>query len=251
VIDLNSDLGEGFAVYELGDDDAILNVVTSANIACGFHGGDPRVMARTTARAAERGVVIGAHVSYPDRAGFGRRYMDIAPEELKWDVVYQMGALVGTARTADARVRYVKPHGALYNRIAVDEAQARAVVDAIVAYDRSLALLTLPGSVIQAVAEDAGLTAVTECFADRAYTSDGHLVSRSQPGAVLHDEREVVARAVEMATTGSVTSIDGEKVNVGARSICLHGDTPGAGLLAKKIRAGLEEVGVSVEPFAG
>ncbi|MGH9106747.1 MAG: LamB/YcsF family protein [Acidimicrobiales bacterium] len=249
MIDLNSDLGEAFGVYRLGDDDEILAVVSSANIACGFHGGDPQVMARTVRSAVERGVAIGAHVSYPDLVGFGRRDMDVAPEELTWDVVYQIGALDGVARAIGARVRYVKPHGALYNRIAVDESQAAAVVGAIAAYDRGLPLLTLPGSAAVAAAEVAGVATVAECFADRAYTAEGRLVPRGEPGAVVHDEGAVVARAVEMATHGTVKSAEGPAVRVEARSICLHGDTPGAASLAAKIRAGLEAAGVTVRAF--
>ncbi|MGH9062763.1 MAG: LamB/YcsF family protein [Acidimicrobiales bacterium] len=249
MIDLNSDLGEGSGAYRLGDDEQILGVVSSANVACGFHGGDPQVMARTVRTAAGRGVVLGAHVSYPDRAGFGRRDLDVAPDDLVADVVYQIGALAGIARIAGSRVRYVKPHGALYNRIAVDEVQARAVVEGIAAYDRSLALLTLPGSVAMRLADAAGVPTVAECFADRAYTSDGRLVPRREPGAVIDDEAAVVARAIQMATDGTVRSVDGRTVRVGARSICLHSDTPGAGRLAGRIRAGLEGAGVVVAPF--
>ncbi len=250
MIDLNSDLGEGFGVYRLGDDEEILAVVSSANVACGFHGGDPQVMARTVRTAVEKGVVIGAHVSYPDRAGFGRRYMDMTPEELTWDIVYQIGALDGIARAAGGRVRYVKPHGALYNRIAVDPTQAAAVIDAIVAYDRNLPVLTLPGSAVIAAAADSGATTVTECFADRAYTSEGHLVPRSRPGAVIHDPAAVASRAVQLAREGTVTSIDGTPVKVGARSMCLHSDTPGAAILAVTIRAALGDAGVPIVPFA-
>ncbi|MGH9067513.1 MAG: LamB/YcsF family protein [Acidimicrobiales bacterium] len=249
MIDLNSDLGEGFGVYRLGDDEEILSVVSSANVACGFHGGDPRVMARTVRTAVDRGVVLGAHVSYPDRVGFGRRYIDAEPEDLMWDVVYQIGALDGIARTAGSRVRYVKPHGALYNRIAKDEVQARAVVEGVAAYDKALVLMTLPGSAVLAAAHAVGLPTVTECFADRAYTPDGRLVPRGQPGAVIDDEATVVARATQMATDGTVTSIDGATVDVSARSICLHSDTPDAGVLAKGIRAGIEAAGVQIAPF--
>ncbi|MGH9054459.1 MAG: LamB/YcsF family protein [Acidimicrobiales bacterium] len=249
MIDLNSDLGEGYGVYRMGDDEAILDVVSSANVACGFHAGDPRLMAATVRAAVERGVVIGAHVSYPDRAGFGRRYMDLGSEELKWDVVYQIGALDGVARAAGARVRYVKPHGALYNRIVDDERQARALIDAVAACDQDLAVLILPGSAAALVAGAAGVATVTECFADRAYTPEGRLVARGQPGAVIGEEASVVARAVQMATRGTVTAIDGSDVAVDARSICLHGDTPGAGSLARSIRDGLEHAGVAVVPF--
>lgn len=251
MIDLNSDLGEAFSVYRLGDDEEILRVVSSANIACGLHAGDPQVMARTVRIAIDQGVAIGAHPSYPDRMGFGRRHMDISPDDLTWDIVYQIGALDGMAKAAGARVRYVKPHGALYNRIVVDEGQATAVVKAIAAYDRELILVTLPDSAAMAIAEANGLRTVSECFADRAYTADGHLVPRTQPGAVIHDKAAVVARAVELATNGTVTSIDGVSVAVRAQSMCLHGDTPGAARLAHAIRAGLEEAGVAIGPFSG
>jgi UPF0271 protein len=250
MIDLNSDLGEGFGVYRLGEDEEILQVVSSANIACGFHAGDPRVMAHTVRAAVDKGVAIGAHPSYPDRVGFGRRHMDVSPDELTWDVVYQIGALDGIARAAGGRVSYVKPHGALYNRIVIDEAQATAVVRAIAAYDSDLILLTLPGSVAMQVAEANGLRTVSECFADRAYTADGRLVPRGQPGAVIHDEATVVARAVHLATKGTITSTDGATVTVAAQSICLHGDTPGAAQLARGIRAGLEQAGVAIGPFS-
>lgn len=250
MIDLNSDLGEGFGAYTLGNDEEILRAVSSANVACGFHAGDPQVMARTVRAAVERGVAIGAHVSYPDRVGFGRRHIDVSPEELTWDVMYQIGALDGMARAAGGRVSYVKPHGALYNRIVVDENQAAAIVKAIAAYDSGLVLLTLPGSAAMAVAQANGLGIVSESFADRAYTVDGRLVPRTQPGAVIHDEATVVARAVELATKGTVASVDGVTVTVAARSICLHGDTPGATRLAHSIRAGLEDAGVEIVSFS-
>lgn len=250
MIDLNSDLGEAFGIYRLGDDEQILTAVSSANVACGFHGGDPQVMARTVRAAAERNVVIGAHVSYPDRVGFGRRNMELTRDELIWDVVYQIGALDGVARTAGTRVRYVKPHGALYNRIAVDEKQAKAVVEGIAAYDPTLTLLTLPHSAAMEAAATAGLPSVSECFADRAYTAAGQLVSRNQAGAVIADEAAVVSRAVQFATDGTVISIDGVTVATGARSMCLHSDTPGAGNLAAKIRAALKASGVEIAAFA-
>lgn len=249
MIDLNSDLGEGFGVYRLGDDEAILRVVSSANVACGFHAGDPQIMAATVRAAARRGVAVGAHVSYPDRAGFGRRYLDVAPEDLVSDIVYQVGALDGIARAAGTRVRYVKPHGALYNRIVDDEVQARAVVEAVGTCGGGLALLTLPASAAMAAAEAAGVPAVAECYADRAYTDEGRLVPRSEAGAVIADEAAVVARALRLAREGAVTSAGGADVYVAARSICVHGDTPGAAALAAHVRAALEAAGVGVAPF--
>lgn len=249
-IDLNADLGEGLGVWALGDDDALLGVVTSANVACGFHGGDPSIMRRICARAVERGVVIGAQVGYRDLHGFGRRFLDVAPAELTADVLYQLGALEAFARVAGGRVRYLKPHGALYNALATHEAQASAVVDAVRCYDPSLPVLGLPGSVWLRVAAEAGLTAVPEAFADRAYTAAGALVSRRLPGAVLHDPDEIAARSVRMATAGRVVAIDGTTVTVAARSLCVHGDTPGAVAVAVAVRAALAEAGLAVEPFA-
>jgi UPF0271 protein len=249
-VDLNSDLGEGYGRWALGDDAALLEVVTSANVACGFHAGDPSTIDRTVRTAVERGVSIGAQVSYPDLAGFGRREMDVAPADLTADVLYQLGALEAFARAAGSRVRYVKPHGALYNRIARDPVQAAAVVEAVRRYDPALPLLTLPGSAAMDAARDAGVPAVAEGFADRAYTADGRLVSRREPGAVLHDPEQVATRAVVMATEHRVESIDGDQVEVDVRSLCVHGDTPGAVDLARQVRAALEKAGVTLEPFA-
>ena len=249
-MDLNSDLGEGYGRWALGDDAALLEVVTSANVACGFHAGDPATIDRTVRAAVERGVSIGAQVSYPDLAGFGRRELDVAPADLTADVLYQLGALEAFARAAGSRVRYVKPHGALYNRIARDPVQAAAVVEAIRRYDPALPLLTLPGSAAMRAAEEAGIPAVAEGFADRAYTAEGRLVSRREPGAVLHDPGQVATRAVVMATEGRVETVDGGQVAVQVRSLCVHGDTPGAVELAKAVRAALDEAGLPLEAFA-
>ena len=248
-VDLNSDLGEGFGAWSLGDDLALLDVVTSANVACGFHAGDPRTMERTVAAAAERGVVIGAQVSYPDLVGFGRRAMEVAPADLSADVLYQLGALQAFARVAGTEVRYVKPHGALYNRTVVDEVQAAAVVAAIRLYDASLPVLTLPGSALARAAQAAGVPVVAEGFADRAYTAEGQLVPRGEPGAVVHDEDAVVARAVRMATQGRVTAHGGQDVELRVASLCVHGDTPGAARLAAAVREGLEAAGVVLKAF--
>jgi UPF0271 protein len=247
-IDLNADLGEGFGRWRLGDDDALLDVITSANVACGFHAGDPSIMRRTCAAAVARGVRIGAQVGYRDLIGFGRRRIDVDPPELVNDVLYQIAALDGIARTEGGRVAYVKPHGALYNRIARDPGQARAVVEAVRAYDPALPVLTLPGSSVYEVAGD--MTIVAECFADRAYTPAGTLVPRRQPGAVVHDRDAVVERAVRMAVDGSVVAVDGVEVALNARSICVHGDTPGAVVLARSVREALIKAGVRPEPFA-
>ena len=249
-MDLNSDLGEGYGRWALGDDAALLEVVTSANVACGFHAGDPATIDRTVRAAVERGVAVGAQVSYPDLVGFGRREIDVPPDELTADVLYQLGALEAFAKAAGSRVRYVKPHGALYNRIARDPVQAAAVVEAIRRYDPALPLLTLPGSVAMEAAGEAGIPSVGEGFADRAYTAEGRLVSRREPGAVLHDPQQVAARAVVMAIEHRVEAAGGEQVAVEVRSLCVHGDTPGAVDLARAVRTALEHAGVTLEAFA-
>lgn len=252
LIDLNADLGEGFGRWTLTDDEALLSVVTSANVACGFHAGDPSIMRRVCELAAERGVRIGAQVSYRDLAGFGRRSMDVPAGELADEVAYQIGALEVFARAAGSRVSYVKPHGALYNRTVYDADQAGAVVAGVrmAAGAAGLPVLGLPGSLLLSAAEAAGLTAVPEAFADRAYTPAGTLVPRGEPGAVLRDPDAVVARAVGMAAQGAVTAADGSRVAVAARSLCLHGDTPGAAQLALRVREALGAAGVRIEAFA-
>ncbi|NIH87571.1 LamB/YcsF family protein [Amycolatopsis granulosa] len=250
-VDLNADLGEGFGVWRLTEDDALLEIVTSANVACGFHAGDPGVLRRVTAAAAGRGVAVGAQVGYRDLAGFGRRFLDIAPAELTDDVLYQIGALHAFARVAGTRVAYVKPHGALYNAIVHHAEQAAAVVEAVRQFDPALPVLGLPGSEWLRQAEAAGLRPVREAFADRAYTPAGTLVSRREPGAVIHDADEVVRRCVRMATEGVVTAIDGSEVKVRPESICLHGDTPGAVAIGRRVRAALVEAGVEVRAFTG
>ncbi|PZG11727.1 LamB/YcsF family protein [Nonomuraea aridisoli] len=250
VIDLNADLGEGFGVWRLGDDLALLDVVTSANVACGFHAGDPVTIRRTCAAAVDRGVTIGAQVSYRDLAHFGRREMDLEPEELCAEVLYQLAAVDGIARAMGGRVSYVKPHGALYNRIVRDEVQAAAVIDAVADYDPSLPVLTLPGSVVHKVAAAEGVPTVSEAFADRAYTPQGTLVPRREPGAVVHDPAAVAARARQMAVEGCVTAADGSSVPVSARSLCVHGDTPDAVRLAREVRDALLAAGVVLQAFA-
>jgi UPF0271 protein len=249
-VDLNADLGEGFGVWRLGDDDALLGVVTSANVACGFHAGDPTTMRRVCTRAVAAGVAIGAQVSYRDLAGFGRRFIDVEPAELADDVLYQLGALDGVARASGGRVRYVKPHGALYNAVVTHEAQAAAVVAAVRDSDPSLPVLGLPGSALFRAAEDAGLRTVAEGFADRGYTPEGTLVPRREPGALLHDPAAVAARAVRMAADGVVEAADGTLVPVEIASICVHGDTPGAVELARAVRTALGEAGLGPAPFA-
>jgi len=249
-VDLNSDLGEGFGVWTLGDDEALLDVVTSANVACGFHAGDPDILRRVCATAAERGVAIGAHVGYRDLAGFGRRAMDVEPRRLTNDVIYQIGALDGFARIAGTRVRYVKPHGALYNTAVHDQQQAAAIVEAIRLYDESLPVMGLPGSVLLTMASSAGLRTIGEAFADRGYTPEGTLVPRSQPGAVLHDPKQVAERMARLVTTGTVPAADGTDVAISAESICVHGDSPGAVQMAIAVRQALAAAGVDLRPFA-
>jgi UPF0271 protein len=244
VIDLNADLGEGVT-----DDDGLLAVVTSANVACGFHAGDASTMRRVCEGAAERGVVVGAQVSYRDRAGFGRRDIEVLPSQLTDDVVEQIAELSGHASAVGTNVAYVKPHGALYNRAVWDEERARAVVAAVV-HGGGLPVLGLPGSQLLALAREHGLPAVAEAFADRAYTVGGALVPRESDGAVLTDAEAVAARAVQIATTGRVDSIDGRLVRTPARSICVHGDTPGAVAISRRVRAALASAGVTVRAFA-
>ena len=248
-IDLNSDLGESLGAWTMGDDAAMLAIVSSANVACGFHAGDAAGMLRTLRSAAERGVVVGAHVAYPDLAGFGRRNMDVASADLQADVIYQIGALQALARAAGTAVRYVKPHGALYNTIAHDERQARDVIAAIRAVDLGLVLVALAGAPLVAWARAEGLRVVAEAFADRAYTPQGTLVSRRDKGAVLHDAEQVAARMLRLARDGVVTAIDGSTVAIQADSICVHGDSPGAVDMARQVRAVLEQAGVAVRSF--
>jgi 5-oxoprolinase (ATP-hydrolysing) subunit A len=248
-IDLNSDVGESFGRWTLGDDAAMFDSVSSANVACGFHAGDPSVIRRTCRNAAAAGVVIGAHVGYRDLAGFGRRFLDVSPVELADDVVYQIGALQALAAAEGARVQYVKPHGGLYNAIVSHTAQAQAVVDAVKSVDPGLPILGLPGSEVLRLAEQAGLRAVTEAFADRAYNPDGTLVSRSQPAAVLHDPAEVAEHVLGMATEGSVRAVDGSILKIHAESICVHGDSPGAVAMAAAVKSALEDAGVSIGSF--
>src|SRR5215470_8642687 len=250
MIDLNADLGEGFGRWRLGDDLALLSIITSANVACGFHGGDPMIMRRTCAAAVENGVVIGAQVSYRDLAGFGRREMDVPPDELAAEILYQIAALDGIARAEGGRVSYVKPHGALYNRAARDREQAAAIAAAVAAYDPALPLLTLPGSATEAAAAEIRLRPVTEAFADRGYVDDGSLVPRGQPGALVTDAGLVAARAAAMVTEGVVETVEGHRLEVAPRSVCVHGDTPGAVALATAVRGALERAGVILAPFA-
>lgn len=248
-VDLNADLGEGFGAWRLGDDEALLGVITSANVACGFHAGDPSTLARTVGLAAARGVRVGAQVSYPDLVGFGRRRMDVHPDELTADVLYQIGALHAFCKASGTRVSYVKPHGALYNRVVDDEVQARAVVEAMLRWDDELSLLTLPQSVAAEVAAAAGVHVVAEAFADRAYTADGRLVDRRNVGAVLTDPDEIADRVVRLVQESCIEAVGGDVVSVRADSVCVHGDTPDAVAIALAVRDSLQAVGVAVRPW--
>ena len=245
VIDLNCDLGESFGAYTFGDDAAVLETVTSANVACGFHGGDPHGIRETCRAAVAAGVTIGAHPGYRDLAGFGRRFIDYAAQELTDEVIYQLGAVRAIARSVGGDVAYVKPHGALYNAIATHEAQAYAVVEAVVAFDASLPLLVQPGTAIARAATHAGVRVIAEAFVDRGYAADGRLVPRGAPGALL-DQDAAVAQAIEIAAQGRVTAIDGSVVSLPAESLCLHGDHPSAVQLAADVRAALVARGIEI-----
>lgn len=249
-MDLNSDLGESYGAWQMGDDASMLALVTSANVACGFHAGDPAGILQTLRQAAAHGVVVGAHVSYPDLVGFGRRRMEPSSRELIADVIYQIGALQGLAAAAGTRVRYVKPHGALYNTIAQDARQADDVITAMLEVDPGLTLLGLAGSPLLQQARDRGLRVVAEAFADRAYTAQGALVSRALEGAVLQDPDQVAQRILGLIETGRIQAIDGSWIALQVDSVCVHGDSPGAVAMARALRARLESAGVALESFA-
>ncbi len=248
-VDLNADLAEGFGVWELGDDAAMLDIVTSANLACGFHAGNPVGLANTCRAAAERGVRIGAQVGYFDLAGFGRRRIDVDPAELTADVIYQIGALQALARAAGSSLSYVKPHGALYNTIVEHRDQARAVAEAVRAVDPGLPVLGLSGSVFFDEARRLGLRTVAEAFADRAYRADGQLLPRSEQGAVLRDPDVIARRVLEMVDTGRVAAADGTVIGVEMESVCVHGDSPGAVGIATAVRDRLVAAGVDLAAF--
>lgn len=248
-VDLNADLGESFGAWRMGDDASLLDIVTSANVACGFHAGNPATMVQTCEAAAERGVVVGAHPSFPDLVGFGRRALDISPSQLTADTLYQVGALVGICRATGARLAYVKPHGALYHAVSSSPALAAAFVVAV-AQLGELTILGPAGSALLAAAAHHGLPIATEAFADRAYQPDGRLVPRTQPGAIVTDPKVVAERVVAMAVRGEVTAIDGTNVPVTLDSICLHSDTPDAVSLARSVRTALDAAGIAVRAFA-
>ena len=250
VVDLNSDLGESYGNWRLGDDSAMLAIVSSANIACGFHAGDPSTLRAACAGAATNGVAIGAQVSFPDLLGFGRRHIDMTTQELRDAVLYQIAALDGFARAAGSRVTYVKPHGALYHAAASDERCAHAVAAAAHEYDDRLKMLSLPNSELLQAATARGLEPVGEAFADRAYRPDGGLISRREPNSVLSDPDVIARRVVQLAVDQSVVAVDGSTINVAARSLCVHGDTPGAVAIASAVRHALDRAGVDIEAFA-
>jgi UPF0271 protein len=245
-IDLNADVGEAFGNFSTGWDEALLPLVSSVNIACGFHAGDPRVMQQTVAQAAELNLAIGAHPSYPDLVGFGRRFIDATPDEITCDVLYQIGALAAFCRATGVPLCHVKAHGALYNRAAVDEATAQAIIDAVCLYDRELAVLAPPGSSLLRLAREAGLPALAEVFADRAINPDGTLVSRRLPDAMIENPDLVAERVVRMVLHHSVTAIDGTEVEIRGDTICLHGDAHGAVARARAIREALAAAGIVV-----
>jgi UPF0271 protein len=248
VIDFNCDMGESFGAYKMGLDEQVVRHVTSVNVACGFHAGDPSWMAHTVKTAEEAGAAIGAHPAYPDLQGFGRRDMSLTPEEVRNAVKYQAGALA--AFTKGHRLQHVKPHGAMYNKAVRDREEATAIVQAVREFDPDIIHVVLAGSFWERVARDAGVRVARECYADRAVTQQGQLVPRSQPGAVIHDEEEVVRRSLKLATEGRVRAVDGTEIPFAADSICLHGDTPGAVKLAERVRRELESAGVKVRPMA-
>jgi UPF0271 protein len=250
-IDLNADVGESFGAYTIGADAELIPSITSANVACGFHGGDPAVMRRTVRLAREAGVSVGAHPGFQDLAGFGRREMRVSPQDAEDMVLYQIGALAGIARSEGVSLRHVKPHGALYNMAVRDAALAEAIARAVRAFDPALIVFALPGSELMRAGDACGLPVAAEGFADRSYEPDGSLTPRSRKGAVIHDTSAVVARAVRMATEGKVTASDGSEILLRVQTICTHGDTPGAQELTRALRAGLERAGVLIAPVSG
>jgi 5-oxoprolinase (ATP-hydrolysing) subunit A len=245
-VDLNSDLGESFGPWQMGQDEALMSSITSANVACGFHAGDPSVMRQTIALAKQHGVAVGAHPGFPDLVGFGRREIQASPREVEDYVLYQISALAGIAAAQSVRLQHVKAHGALYNQACRDASLAEAIARAVAAFDSSLILLGLPGSALLRAGQQAGLRVAAEVFADRAYDPDGSLTSRRKPGAVLHDAAQVVNRAVGMVRDRRVIAIDGSAVPLEVDTICLHGDTPGSAELARQIKRGLIESGIRV-----
>ncbi|MBQ1907666.1 MAG: LamB/YcsF family protein [Firmicutes bacterium] len=248
-VDLNSDLGESFGNYKLGCDEEVTKFVSSVNVACGFHAGDPLVMAKTLELARINGAAVGAHPGYPDLQGFGRRKMDCTPAELKAYTLYQLGALDAFCRASGLKMQHVKPHGMMYNTIAVDEVRAMAVAEAIAEFDSGLIFLALAGSRMITAAEKCGLRTASEVFADRAYMPDGTLTPRSMEGSVIRDRDEAIARTVRMIKEGVVTAINGEDIPIRAESVCVHGDNPKAVEFVRTIRERLEAEGIEIAPI--
>ncbi len=246
-VDLNCDMGESFGRYTLGDDASMLEVVTSANVACGLHAGDPAVIRRTVDLAVAHRVGVGAHPGYPDLQGFGRRAMALAPDELEASIIYQLGALAGFTAVSGVDLLHVKPHGALYNIAARDDVTAMAVARAVAAFNPALIVVTLPGSVLATAATSLGLYVAHEGFADRAYQDNGALVPRGRPGAIIDDPEVAAARAVRMVTEGLVTTITGKVIPRRIDTLCVHGDTPHAPQIARDLRRALESAGVELQ----
>ena len=248
-IDLNADLGESFGPWPMGQDAQLMPLISSANVACGFHAGDAGTMRKTVRLARAHGVAVGAHPGFPDLGGFGRREMSLTPQEIEDLVLYQIGALAAIAQSEGVRLQHVKAHGALYNMACQDETLAEAIAKAVRAFDPTLVLFGLPGSALLQAGLDAGLPVAAEAFADRAYHADGSLAPRSEPGSVIHEVDMVVARAVRMVCEDTVVASDGTAMRFEADTLCLHGDTPGAAVLAAAVRRGLEDAGVTVAPL--
>lgn len=248
-IDLNSDLGESYGPYTIGNDDEVLKHVTSVNIACGFHAGDPQVMEKTVEKALENNVAIGAHPGLPDLRGFGRRPMLISPEEAKAYIIYQIGALDGFVKALGGKMQHVKPHGALYNMAAEDYKLARAIAEAVYLVDSELILMGLAGSELIRAGKDVGLQTASEVFADRRYTKEGKLVSRTEKNAVIEDKDEAVSQIIDIVQNGKIKTVDGSEINIEADSICVHGDNAEAVELVKYLRETLLKLNISIQPL--
>lgn len=248
-VDLNSDLGEAFGAHRVGFDEELFELISSANVACGFHGGDPRVMERTVAAAKARGVAVGAHPGFPDLVGFGRRQMQVTADEARTDTLYQVAALDGFCRAAGVTMQHVKAHGAFYNAAVKDRALADAIAAGVAAFDRGLVMLAQPGTHLFAAAEAAGLPTAREGFIDRAYNADGTLVSRLLPGAVVTDPGEAAERALRLVLEGRLRAIDGTDLDLAVDSLCIHSDTPGAVAILSRVRRDLEAAGVEIRAF--
>ncbi len=248
-VDLNSDLGESFGAYAIGEDEGLFGLISSANVACGFHGGDPRVIEQTITRTKAAGVAVGAHPGFLDLVGFGRREMNATADEVRTDTLYQLGALDAFCRVAGIRMQHVKAHGALYNVAVRDAALAGAIIDAVKAYDPTLIILAQPGTTLLAAAEAAGLPIAREGFADRAYNTDGSLVSRRLPGALITDPAIAAERMVRLVAEGKLATIDGQDLEMRVDSICVHSDTPGSLAIMGAVRRALEAAGVAIRPL--